>query len=280
MNKTKIEWCDSTWNPVTGCFHDCEYCYARRIAERFKPFDLPHLTEKGVYERRNVLYTPIITACKDEKKRVCAYPYAFEPTFHAYRLGEYEKKKGRTIFVCSMADLFGAWVPDSWIEEVFAACEKAPQHRYLFLTKNPQRYIDLARAGKLPAKDNMWYGATATTPDEQFFWGGAWHTFVSIEPILRDYTGEIGEMCDTFAQWVIVGAETGKRKGKVTPEKSWIDAITKTCIEKNICLFMKDSLIPIVGEENMFRELPWDRATWEIDRQQEWLDKYYEEAEA
>lgn len=279
MNKTKIEWCDSTWNPITGCFHGCEYCYARGIAERFKPFDLPHLTEKGIYERVNELDTPIITACRDGKDRVCAYPYGFEPTLHRYRLGEYEKKKGRTIFVCSMADLFGSWVPDSWIDEVFTACEKAPQHRYLFLTKNPQRYIDLARAGKLPAKDNMWYGTTATTPDEQFFWGGAWHTFVSIEPILRDYTGEIGGMCDTFAQWVIVGAETGKRKGKVIPEKSWIEEITKTCIEKNICLFMKDSLIPIVGEENMFRELPWDRETWEIDRQQEWLDNYYSREE-
>lgn len=279
MNKTKIEWCDSTWNPVTGCFHGCEYCYARGIAERFKPFDLPHLAEKGIYERLNELDTPIITACKDGKDRVCAYPYGFEPTLHRYRLGEYEKKKGRTIFVCSMADLFGSWVPDSWIEEVFAACEKAPQHRYLFLTKNPQRYIDLARAGKLPAKDNMWYGTTATTPDEQFFWGGAWHTFVSIEPILRDYTGEIGGMCDTFAQWVIVGAETGKRKGKVIPEKSWIEEITKTCIEKNICLLMKDSLIPIVGEENMFREFPWDRETWEINRQQEWLESYYSREE-
>lgn len=279
MNKTKIEWCDSTWNPVTGCFHGCDYCYARGIAERFKPFDLPHLTEKGIYERLNELDTPIITACKDGKDRVCVYPYGFEPTLHRYRLGEYEKKKSRTIFVCSMADLFGSWVPDSWIEEVFAACEKAPQHRYLFLTKNPQRYIDLARAGKLPPKDNMWYGTTATTPDEPFFYGGAWHTFVSIEPILRDYSGEIQGMCDTFAQWVIVGAETGNRKGKVIPEKSWIEEITKTCIEKNICLFMKDSLIPIVGEENMFRELPWDRETWEIDRQQEWLDNYYSREE-
>lgn len=34
MLKTKIEWADSTWNPVTGCLHGCEYCYARRIAER------------------------------------------------------------------------------------------------------------------------------------------------------------------------------------------------------------------------------------------------------
>jgi protein gp37 len=35
MNKTKINWCDSTWNPVTGCLHGCEYCYARGIAKRF-----------------------------------------------------------------------------------------------------------------------------------------------------------------------------------------------------------------------------------------------------
>ena len=36
MNKTKIEWCDYTWSPVTGCKHGCSYCYARKIAERFK----------------------------------------------------------------------------------------------------------------------------------------------------------------------------------------------------------------------------------------------------
>lgn len=112
----------------------------------------------------------------------------------------------------------------------------------------------MALAGRLPAKANMWYGTTATTPDENFFWGGAWHTFVSIEPILRDYSGEIGKMCDTFAQWVIIGAETGNRKDKVVPEKSWLDEIVKTYIESNITVFMKDSLVPIVGEENMFRE--------------------------
>ena len=250
MDKTKIEWCDSTWNPVTGCYNECPYCYARRIAKRFSGHgeswndDKIHVLDKKIYA--------------EEAEKAEPYPYGFMPTLHRYRLNEYEKKKGRTIFVCSMADLFGSWVPDSWIDEVFAACEKAPQHRYLFLTKNPQRYIDLARAEKLPAKDNMWYGTTATTPDNNFFWGGAWHTFVSIEPILRDYSGEIGHMCDTFAQWVIVGAETGNRKGKVTPEESWIETIIKTCMSSNIPLFMKDSLIPVIGKENMLQQLPWE----------------------
>lgn len=266
MDKTKIEWAQSTWNPVTGCYHECPYCYARTMVHRFWK---PDVTEVKTVE----LNTPRIGP--DGKRE--AYPTGFTPTLHRYRLADYEKKAGRTIFVCSMADLFGKWVPDSWIEEVFAACEKAPQHRYLFLTKNPARYIELAMAGKLPARDNMWYGTTATTPEEPFFYGGAWHTFVSIEPILRDYSGEIGQMCDTFAQWVIIGAETGNRKGKVTPQPEWVREITKTCITKNIAVFMKESLLPIIGEDNMFREIPWDENTWEIDRQQAWLDRYYEE---
>lgn len=270
MKKTKIEWCDSTWNPVTGCLHGCDYCYARRIATRFgRQTDIP--------DSITLVDIPVPILGKDGK--VTAYPCGFKPTFYRYRLQQPERwTKGRTIFVCSMADLFGDWVPDQWIEEVFAACERAPQHRYLFLTKNPKRYIRLAEAGKLPAKDNMWYGTTATTPDEEFFWGGAWHTFVSIEPILRDYTGEIEKMCDTFAQWVIIGAETGNRAGKVVPEPGWITEIIKTCIENNISVFMKDSLIPIVGEINMFRELPWDsKSKWEADweKQRIWLRNYY-----
>lgn len=32
MEKSKIEWTDSTYNPVTGCYNNCPYCYAHRIA--------------------------------------------------------------------------------------------------------------------------------------------------------------------------------------------------------------------------------------------------------
>ena len=262
-DKTKIEWCDSTWNPVTGCYHTCTYCYARAMVHRFGEPDW-----EGIVE----LNAPVTM----EGKRK-AYPTGFTPTLHRYRLADYEKKSGRTIFVCSMADLFGCWVPDSWIEEVFAACERAPQHRYLFLTKNPARYSNLARDRKLPTNDNMWYGTTPTKDNEQdAFWGGAWHTFASIEPVLSDYwSSKIERICDTYASWVIVGAETGNRKGKVIPKPEWIREITATCLRKNICLFMKDSLISIVGEENMFREIPWYENSWDTKREIKWLDKYY-----
>lgn len=254
MDKTKIEWCDSTWNPVTGCKHDCGYCYARSIATRFggKAINIPH-----------ILNGPFIAQGKAQP-----YPFGFTPTLHKYRLGEYEKKAGRTIFVCSMADLFGSWVPDSWIEEVFTACEKAPQHKYLFLTKNPQRYVDFDWADKLPIRDNMWYGTSVTNAEQAERAADTFgqlptraKTFFSIEPILEDIAATNGwTFTDngSYAKWIIIGAETGRRKAKVVPERSWIEKITTDCDDGGIPLFMKDSLVPIVGEENMRREFPRD----------------------
>lgn len=249
MNKTKIEWCDSTWNPVTGCRHGCEYCYAQRIAHRYGK-QLPDLS--GYPQANGGVH------CLDNKIDNNPYPYIFEPTFLAYRLDEpRHKTKPQTIFVCSMADLFGEWVPDEWIEEVFAACERAPQHRYLFLTKNPGRYLELSNAGKLPARDNMWYGTTTATPSTLAFYSDAHNTFVSIEPILESFDVEHTASTLSGADWFIIGAESGNRAWKVTPEKSWIDPIIEVCEQSGRALFMKDSLIPIVGEENMRRELPW-----------------------
>lgn len=243
MNKTKIEWCDSTWNPITGCLHGCEYCYARRIAERFGK-NYADLSYSAVKHGLHVL---------DTKFDDTPYPFGFKPTFHAYRLNDCATKKGRNIFVCSMADLFGEWVPDSWIEEVFAACEKSPQHRYLFLTKNPQRYGELAQAGKLPQRENMWYGYSATTENHKEWWNPNWNIFASVEPLLES-------IHTPRCKWVIIGAETGNRKGKVTPKKEWVDKICEAADITHVAVFMKDSLIPVVGEKHMRREFPWEKA--------------------
>lgn len=256
MKKTKIDWADSTWNPVTGCLHGCEYCYARRIAERFGKHLMP------IFTHYSVLNDPV-----REVRGICAgkvlpYPFDFTPTFHRYRLGEPSRwTKPRTIFVCSMADLFGDWVPDEWIQEVFAACAKAPQHRYLFLTKNPNRYNELAANGMLPQEH--WYGYTATS--QKMLW--TFHhadeclvknLFVSIEPILAPM--QPGFCSHVPADWVIVGAETGQRKSKVAPERKWIDDILMECEYGGRPLFMKESLHELMGDD--FRqELPWGGET-------------------
>ena len=280
MNKTKIEWCDSTWNPVTGCLHGCEYCYARKIANRFgrafgKEENFIGSTWSTEADGNNhILELPI----KDERKeKIAPYPFEFVPTFHRYRLDIPQKwKKPRTIFVCSMADLFGDWVPDEWIEAVFEACRKAPQHRYLFLTKNPQRYVALYALDKLPIRDNMWYGASVTTPEQAEETAKSFaklpcspiqaNTFLSVEPMLFDLSKHNAWelFCrGYYADWIIVGAETGNRKDKVIPQKEWINVIAADCDDYGKPVFMKDSLVPIIGEKNMRREFPWKQGAKE-----------------
>lgn len=257
MEKTKIDWCDSTWNPVTGCLHGCEYCYARGIAKRFSyegatldaPAELQRTwvtDSKGSGTGNHVLRYPVDTV---DGKSV-PYPFGFQPTFHRYRLDEYANKKGRNIFVCSMADLFGKWVPDEWIEEVFAACEKAPQHNYMFLTKNPQRYVELAEKGILRCSNNMWYGWSQTRDEEckTLCFPCNPHTFVSVEPILES-------IHPALENWIIVGAETGQRKDKVVPKREWIELILEDCRKYGIPLFMKSSLAEIWGEP-LIQEFP------------------------
>lgn len=134
------------------------------------------------------------------------------------------------------------------------------------------------RKGILPKETNFWFGATydhsnwsdkrvsgrATTfsldgkmvhdaGDYYFPMYPKKNRFVSFEPLLFDIGDNIGNI---GANWVIIGAETGRRKDKVIPNKVWIDNIANYCSEHKIPIFMKDSLIPIVGEENMRRELP------------------------
>lgn len=256
MLKTKIEWCNSTFNPVTGCYHSCPYCYARSIATRFggceaAPDGKTEETVVRLAERQKVVR-------EGGKVQNAAYPYGFTPTLHEYRLDDLQEKGyGKTIFVCSTADLFGEWVPDDWIEAVFDACGKAEKHRYLFLTKNPMRYIRLEKAGKLPKKDNFWYGTTVTKPDELGFWSEHHHTFVSIEPILAPFGKCKHNNClPESVEWAIFGAETGNRKEKVTPKRDWIEEAVQEFHERGKPVFMKDSMIPVWGDD-ILRELPW-----------------------
>lgn len=195
-----------------------------------------------------------------EGKKV-PFPTGFTPTLHEYRLSEpKKKKKSQTVFVCSMADLFGEWVPDHWIQSVFDACESAQWHQYLFLTKNPRRYLTLANEHKLPISPHIYYGTTVTELAQNFFAGPPFRTFVSIEPILEDFGYIRKLLCSGYERinWVIIGAETGNRKNKVVPEKGWIEPILEICERNNVPVFMKNSLIPIMGEENMRREFPWN----------------------
>ncbi len=220
QGKNGIGWCDYTWNPVTGCKHGCPYCYARRIAKRF---------------REN-----------------------FEPEFHANRLGEpAEVKKPSKIFVVSMGDLFGEWVPDEWIKQVLSEANWCSHHTFMFLTKNPQRYLEYSgvKLGAWPHGNedriafprNCWAGVSVTD-----FKSWTWLScriqhvlapvkFVSFEPLCENVSKFINvHGIPDGVGWVIVGAQTGP--GAVKPEPRWVERIVEKCRTKKVPVFLKDNL--------------------------------------
>lgn len=282
--KTKIDWVDATWNPVTGCLHGCEYCYARRIAERFEPYEIydPEMAlQRHAIANKQliglgapyVLDFPWQQRNKNGTIQNAPYPFGFVPTFHRYKLDEPQLwKKPRTIFVCSMADLFGEWVPDEWIDDVIKATQRALQHRYLFLTKNPERYgewierFETCSIDGLDEVENCWFGASASNNAEFERANRSMAQWISIEPIrerietdedqFMEFNPYTGSERKRWA-WVVIGAETGNSKNKVAPKREWIDDIATACADYGTPVFMKESLRDLMGDD--FRqEFPWE----------------------
>ena len=261
MNKSEIDWCDFTWNPVTGCGRGCAYCYARKQALRFAGDVRVNITDPQLHAvdgPKGKIYT-LPQPFKNGRGKTIPHPAGFVPTFHEYRLGDIaRKKKPASIFVCSMADLFGPFIPDEWIEKVFEACKAAPWHHYMFLTKYPERYADLENAGKLPTASecpNFWYGTTITNPTDPYFHhiGNRVNTFLSIEPIRGSL--EFGIL--NGVHWIIVGAETGNQKGKVTPRRSWIAGVVEAAYNAHIPVLLKDSAEPCaVWGDDLIQDFP------------------------
>jgi protein gp37 len=115
-DKSNIEWCDTTWNPVTGCTkvsEGCRNCYAATFAERWRG-------TKGHY-----------------------FENGFDLTLRPDKLDQPLKwTKPRKIFVNSMSDLFHKDVPDDFIDQVFAVMALCPQHTFQILTKRPERMFE------------------------------------------------------------------------------------------------------------------------------------------
>jgi protein gp37 len=210
MNRTKIEWTDYTWNPVTGCLHGCNYCYARRLAE-------------GRLKHK--------------------YPHGFKPTFWAERLDEpYYIKKPSKIFVCSMGDLFGDWVPEYWINEVLDIVTHCSHHTFQFLTKNPSRYHQFDFPG------NAWLGITidrvraSKTIIERIYWFQGLDSvrFISFEPLL-DFSAEIAKLIfEDPPDWIIIGAKTGPNA--VQPKREWVEMLIKAARKAGTAIFLKNNL--------------------------------------
>lgn len=255
MNRTKIEWVDDIWNPITGCSLSCEYCYARKNSVRFSGDIQKNLMSKNYkkYKEFYILDKPFIS----EAGGTLNYPFGFIPTFHKYRLNYPQKRKnGCNILVGEMGDMFEERIPDEWINLIFSECLKYMQHNYFFISQNVKRYCDY----KVPTgHDNFWYGTTITKEEEMIRFNSLpayCRTFVNMEPILEDLQPEQHNVLFRQVDWIILGTETGNRKNKVKPKWEWIKKIILEADSNKVPVYMKASLLNIVGENNLRREFP------------------------
>jgi protein gp37 len=233
----KIGWCDLTFNPVWGCRNDCSYCYARKIAS----FRYNQMADK---EYKYMYY-------KDE---ICRGEFAnrlrhFVPTFIESNFNKKFPKKTQRIFVGSMSEIY-YWRRE-WVEEVIEKIKQYPQHTFQFLTKYPRIY------SKYVLPNNCWLGMTITKEEDVdknwgYFYNENNRCFFSVEPFLDRINPESLECID----WVIIGAETGNRKGKIIPKREWIEEIINFCRNKNIPLFLKDSIYKGYPDLSIMKEFP------------------------
>lgn len=231
MNTTRIEWCDKTWNIVTGCTpvsEGCAHCYAARRAKMLA---------------RN----PKLPA--DVRERYVG----FRPTFHRNRLLDPTRvRKPSRIFVGSMGDLFHEEIDFLVPFQVLlrAAIGAGSRHTYLLLTKRPERMRDFFRWVKdrpqqglatvewpLP---NVWLGVTAENQarfDERVPFLDAIPAakkFVSIEPMLGLI--QAGTLL-LAVDWVICGGETGPGARPVHPAP--VRSLRDQCVSRRVPFFFK-----------------------------------------
>ena len=217
-DRTSIPITQATWNPVTGCDRvspGCKRCYALTFAKRLS----------GRY----------------------GYPKQaqFSVTLHPNRLGQPQRwRRPRTIFVCSMGDLFHADVAEQTLTDIFTIMAETPRHTYMVLTKRPARMACWLRSAPKSilqqVKNNLWLGVSAE--DQQranerlplliASWPG--RRVACLEPLLGPI--DLRSWLPVL-DWVITGGETGTGGRKADPEN--VRAVRDQCAVAGVPLFFK-----------------------------------------
>lgn len=210
MNKTKIEWTDKTWNPITGCTQvssGCKNCYAKKMAKRLHAMGNPRYKNEFKITIHEDLFEVPLTI-----------------------------KKPSVVFVCSMSDLFHEDVPYESIKKIFDTMKKADWHIFQVLTKRPERLLEFSQSYKIPK--NVWIG-TSVENNENIYRAEILKNvqakihFLSCEPLL----GSLENLCLDNIQWVVVGGESGS--GARPVEKDWIINLRDNCQKSKVPFFFK-----------------------------------------
>jgi len=237
MTKSKIEWTDEVWNPVTGCTkvsQGCKHCYAETIANRFWATQYPP-NEDGSPRK----FTDV--------------------RLHPERLEDPLKwKKPRRVFVNSMSDLFHESVPGDYIRQVLWTIQRCGWHTFMVLTKRPKRMMRwFSYDPEMPVLPNMWLGVsvedqkTANARIPILLQTPAAVRFVSYEPALGpvDFASINGALSSWFRNgdidvvdegrlhWIIMGGESGPGARPMHPD--WARSVRDQCQATGVSFFFK-----------------------------------------
>ncbi len=233
MSKTKIDWCDEVWNPVTGCSkisEGCRNCYAEKMANRLQKM-----------------------GCKK-------YANGFKVTCHDEELSRKFSGKGKRIFVNSMSDLFHDDVYPSFVLRILAVIRSNPQHTFIVLTKRAKdlyflNYIAKSSDVKYQPLLNLWLGVSVENQkaaDERIpllLKTPAALRFVSVEPMLEnidlgeflpawdEYGYPVNQLTAKSLDWVICGCESGTNRRPFNAD--WARSLRDQCEESGVPFFLK-----------------------------------------
>lgn len=212
MNKTKIQWTEMTWNPVTGCTklsEGCKNCYAERMAKRLRAMGNPR------------------------------YANGFKVTVHEDLICKpLSIKQPKMIFVNSMSDLFHQDVSDEIIIKIFEVMNHAHWHTFQVLTKRPERLLEMDKKNLIQWGKNIWIGTSVESDKhldriDLLRKTKAQMHFLSCEPLLSSLRNMNLDQID----WVIVGGESGPKAREM--KKEWVMEIKELCEKQGVAFFFK-----------------------------------------
>lgn len=207
---SKIEWTESTWNPLTGCNKvspGCKFCYAERMSKRLQAMGQKNYKDGfKLTEHKHLTDSPLMW------------------------------RKPQIVFVNSMSDLFHESVSLSFIQSIFNTMRKANWHIYQILTKRSNRLLSLNN--QLIWPENVWMGVSIENEEylnrlEDLKKCSAAVKFLSCEPLL----GPLDNINLEKIDWVIVGGESGPNARAIKNE--WVIDIRNQCINSNTPFFFK-----------------------------------------
>ncbi len=223
MAETRIEWTDTTWNPVAGCqimSSGCKNCYAMQMARRLEAMGVEKYS--GLTRRSG-------------KRTIWNNTVRLDETALNIPL---KWRKPRNIFVNSMSDLFHEKVTDDFIIKVWRVMAQTPHHNYQILTKRPDRMADFLKSSIDATLSNVWLGTSVEDSNvahrvAELQTVPAAVRFISFEPLI----GSVGEVNLENIHWAIVGGESGSAARPIREE--WIDEIHQLCRKFGTAFFFK-----------------------------------------